>query len=75
MVGVIAAVCEQARDRSSGADQGGGHRDIVGVSGAEQQDAGSSGFIGEAVELSGPPAARAAYGLLEVPPFAPAAER
>ena len=75
MVGVVAAVGEQAAEGSGGADQRGGHADIVGVSGAEQQDPGPAIVVDQTMELGGPTAAGAAYALLEVPPFAPDAER
>ena len=75
MIGVVALVGEQPADRAGGMDQGGGHADIICVSGAEQQHPRTPLIVDQAVELGGPAAARAAYPLLEVPPFAPEAER
>ena len=75
MVGVVSLVGEQAAERIGGAHQGRGHADIVDVSGAEQQHARPSAVVDQAVELGRPAASGAADGLVEGPPFAPAAER
>jgi hypothetical protein len=75
MVGVVAAVGNQTAEGADGADQIGGNGDVVDVACRKQKDPGSSLGVGQAVELRRAPAARAANGLREVPPFAPAAER
>ena len=75
VVGVVAAVGDQAAEGADGADQIGGNGDVVDVACREQKDSGSPLGVGQAMELRRAPAARAADGLCEVPPFAPAAER
>ena len=75
MVGIVTAVGDEAGHGSRGLDQPARHRDIVGVSCRQQQHARSPEGIGHTVDLGGPAPARAAYGLSEGPPFAPAAER
>src|SRR5512143_1310879 len=75
MVGVIALVGQQSSEWSCGLDQRLGHVDVIDVSGAEQQHTGASIVVDQAVDLGRSAATRAAYGLCEGPPFAPAAER
>lgn len=75
MVGIVAAVGNEAAERADSADQVGGDSDVVDVAGGQQQDPGPALGVGQAVELRRAPATRAADGLREVPPFAPAAER
>ena len=75
MVGVIPSISDEPSDGPSGIDQGSGQTDVVGVATAEQQDAGAASIVGQPMQLGGSSAARAAYCLEEVPPFAPAAER
>lgn len=75
MAGVVASIGEEAAEPAGGLDEGGGETDVVGVAAAEQQDARTAPIVGQTVQLGGSPAARAAYRLEEVPPFAPAAER
>lgn len=75
MVGVIAAIGDQAAERTNGLDQISGDGDVVDVAGGEQKDPGPSLGVGQTVEFRRAPAARATDGLAEVPPFAPAAER
>ncbi len=75
MAGVVASIGDEPPDRSCGMDQSGGETDVVGIAAAEQQDAGAAPVVGQAMQLGGSSAARAAYCLEEVPPFAPAAER
>jgi hypothetical protein len=52
-----------------------GHADIVDVAGAEQEHTGPATLVDQAMDLGGAASARAAYGLEEGPPFAPAADR
>lgn len=75
MVGVVPSIGDEPSDRPCGIDQGGGQADVVGIAAAEQQDAGAALVVGQPMQLGGSSAARAAYPLEEVPPFAPAAER
>ena len=75
MVGVVSAVGDQPPDRACRAHEVARHADVVGVAGREQQHAGPACVVRQPVELRGPPAARAANALGEIPPFAPAAER
>jgi hypothetical protein len=55
VVGGVAAVGEQAEDPACSLDEGGGHGDVVGISGAEQQHALASCLVGEPVELGRAP--------------------
>ena len=75
MVGVVGLVGNELSDRAGTLDQLRGDRDVVGIARGQDQDAGSSLLIGEGVELAGAAAAGLAEGLLERPPFPPAAER
>ena len=75
MAGVVASIGDEPPDRPCGPYQSGGETDVVGIAAAEQQDAGAAPVVGQTMQLGGSPAARAAYCLEEVPPFAPAAER
>lgn len=75
VIGVIAAVGDQAADRQAMIEQIGCHGDIVDVASAEQQHARAPLSVGQPVELRCPAAARPADRLREGPPFAPPAER
>lgn len=75
MAGVVASIGDEPADGPCGMYQGGGETDVVGVTTTKQQDAGATPVVGQAMQLGGSSAARAAYCLEEVPPFAPAAER
>jgi len=75
MVGVVAAVGDQAADRAGPVQQGAGEADVVDVSGCQQQYAGPPLTIGQGVELARLAAAREAERLGIGPPFAPPAER
>ena len=75
MVGVVAFVGQQFSEGPCGLDQRLGNADVVDVSGAEQEDTRAAEVVDQAVDLGRPTSARAAYGLGEGPPFAPAAER
>ena len=75
MAGVVASIRHQPPEGTGGLDQVARHDDVVGVAGAEQQDARPALIVHQAMDLGRPAAARAAYALDEGPPFAPAAER
>ena len=75
MVGVVAFVSQELLEGACGLDQGVGHADVVDVSGAEQQHPGPAALVDQAMDLGGAAPTRAAYGLEEAPPFAPAADR
>jgi hypothetical protein len=75
LAGVVGTVgdqlsgCRDALHQRRRADQ------IMGLSGRDGEGQRPAGVVGYGVNFGRPSAARAADGLLEVPPFAPAAER
>lgn len=75
MVGVVAAIGDQAVDWPGLLQEGAGDADIVDVAGGQQQDAGPSLAVAQRVEFAGLAAARLAERLDVGPPFAPPAER
>ena len=75
VIGVIAAIRQQALEGSGRLDRGMSHGNVVGVSGAEQQHAGPATVVHQAMDLRRSTASRASYALEEGPPLAPAAER
>lgn len=75
MVGVVAAVGDQALYRTGLLEQGAGDADVVDIAGTQQQDPGAPQAIGQGVELARLAAAREAERLGVGPPFAPPAER
>ena len=75
MASIVAAVRDQAPEPAGGGDQRGCETDIVGIAAAEQEHARTTAIVGQPMQLGGSSAARTAYRLGEVPPFAPAAER
>jgi len=75
VVAVVGFVSKQPDDTACGCNQCWGHDDIVGVAGAQEQHPWPPLGIGQGVDFGCPSTARAADGLLERPPFAPAAER
>ena len=73
--GVVGAVGQEAtRDRRALED---GRRadQVVGVSCGQNQSAWTTLIVGQGVDLGRSAAARSPYGVVEGPPFAPAAER
>ena len=75
MIGVVAAVGDQAADWANPLDQPGGDADVIDVSRRQKQNAWTPVLVGQRVELARPAAARVAKRLGERPPFPPAAER
>jgi hypothetical protein len=75
VVGVVASIGNEPSERPCGIDQVGGQADVIGIAATEQQNPRASLVVGQSVQLCGSSAARAAYPLEEVPPFAPAAQR
>lgn len=75
MVGVIAPVGDEAMRWSGGLHQSPREGDVIGIARGKQQNPWPAESIGQPVQLAGPAAPRAAYGLREGPPFPPAAER
>ena len=72
--GVVGAVGEET-GRVRTAEQTAGTDQVVGVAGREQQGSWTALVVGQRVDFGRSPAARAADGVGEGPPFAPAAER
>jgi hypothetical protein len=75
VIGVVGSIGQETRDRSCGVNQVSSHGDVVGIAGAQQKNPRPADFVGQPMELGGSPPSGTAYGLGEVPPFAPAAER
>ncbi len=76
LTGVIGTICEQALwGRDAQQQQRSDANQVVGLTGRQGKRDGPSDVIGYGVNFGCPSAARAADGLLVVPPFAPAAER
>ena len=75
MVGVVAAVGDQASHWAGPLEQGAGDADVVDIAGTQQQDAGAAQAVCQGVELARLAAAREAERLDVGPPFAPPAER
>src|SRR5690606_32104243 len=75
-VAVVPTVGKQPVEAAAGRfDQRWGHRHVGCITGRDQQDAWTSGSVGQSVDLAGSSTARGADALREAPPFAPAAER
>ena len=75
LAGVIGPIGDQALRRGYAPEQGGHPNQIMGLPGCHGEGQGSAKVVGYGVNFGRPSAARSADGLLEVPPFAPAAER
>lgn len=73
--GVIGAICDQALRRGYPSEQGRHASQIMDLPWGQGEGQGPAKGIGYGVNLGRPSAARPADRLLEVPPFAPAAER
>lgn len=74
-VGVIGSVGQKAAGMSDHADKAACTSQIMGVAWRDQESQRAPGIIRQRVDFGGLPAARAADGIVEGPPFAPAAER
>jgi hypothetical protein len=74
-VGVVGPVCEQSSRRRDCRQQIACGRQVMAIAGCDQEGDGATSILGQRMDFCGAPAARAADRLLEVPPFAPAAER
>ena len=75
MVGVVAAIGDQAADRSGSLQQSTGDADVVDIARSQQQDTRPTQAVAQRVELAGLAAARLTERLEVGPPFAPPAER
>ena len=75
MVGIVAAIGEQAGDRTRPPEKGAGDADVVDVAGGQQQDTWPTVAVAQRVEFAGLAAPRLAERLEVGPPFAPPAER
>jgi len=75
LAGVVGTVGDQLPRRGDAPEQRRHADQIVGLPGGEAEGQRPSGMIGYGVNFGRPSAARSADGVLEVPPFAPAAER
>ncbi len=73
--GVIGPVTDQALRRGNAPEQGGRASQIMGLPGRHGERQGPAEGVGYGMNFGRPSAARSADGVLEVPPFAPAAER
>src|SRR5580698_9415565 len=74
-LGVIGSVGQQAARMLNHADQGSRADKIVGVAGRDHEGERPAYVVGQRVDFGRLAAARAANGVVEGPPFAPAAER
>src|SRR5690606_5972121 len=75
LASVIGAVRQQAaRHRTALKDKSRSDQ-IMGVAGCEGEAEGPAMLVGQGMNLGSPSAARTSDGMLERPPFAPAAER
>lgn len=74
-VGIIGFVADQASGRSGDAQQRQRHADVGDIAGCQGKRDRSAAIIGQAVDLPGPPAARAADCFLSLPIFEPATDR
>ncbi len=72
---VIGAIGDQPLRGGDVLEQGGGPDQIVGLAGGHGKGDGPADVVGYGMNLGRPSAARSADGVLEGPPFAPAAER
>ena len=72
---VVCAVGQAQIGGRQGPDQFGGGAQVAELTGRNYEGDGAAQAIDDSVDLSGAPAAGAAYGLGESPPFPPAAQR
>ena len=74
-IGVIGPVGENCLGLMAHCQQTTDPDEVMDVAGRDQQDMGAADIIGQGVDFCRLSAARAAEGVVEGPPFAPAAER
>jgi hypothetical protein len=72
---VVGTIGEQPRRAWHDREQRPGAIEIVGVASGKLEGEGPPLIVAQGMDLGRPPAARAADGMTEGPPFAPAAER
>jgi len=72
---VIGAVGDEAPGYGDVSEKGGRTDQIVDLTGGHGEGHGTADVIGQGMNFGRPSAARSTDGVLEVPPFAPAAER
>jgi len=75
LAGVVGPIGDQASRRGYAPEQGGYPDQIMGLPGGHGEGQRPAKIVGYGVNFGRPSAARSADGLLEGPPFAPAAER
>jgi len=73
--GVIGPVGENSLGPMAHGEQATHPDEVVDITGRDQQDMGTADIIGQRVDFGRLTAARATDGVVEGPPFAPAAER
>src|SRR5688572_29660346 len=74
-VGIISSIGQEPSRRRNGRQQIACGGQVVAIARRDQESNRATSILGQRVDFCGAPAARAADRLLEVPPFAPAAER
>lgn len=74
-IGVVGAIGQQGFGQRPDGQQPAGAFEVVDVAGSDQQHTRPAIAVGQRVDFGGLPAARATDGIVEGPPFAPAAER
>ena len=72
---IIGAVGEQLLGRGAALKDTGGAGQVMGVAGRQGEGKGPAGLVCQGMNFGSPSAARTSDGLVESPPFAPAAER
>ena len=75
MIGIVGFVCDQLFEGPRPLDQLSGDRDVVRITGGQDQDARPALLVRECVELARASATGLPKRLLKGPPFPPAAER
>ncbi len=73
--GVVGAVCDQACRARQQSEKGSSAIEIVGIAGSKLEGERPAPIIRQRVDLRRAATARAPDGMVEGPPFAPAAER
>ena len=74
-VAVVGGVGDQSFGRRQATDEGEGNRGVAALTGRNLDGQGPARAVDGEMDLGGPAAARAAYGLEAAPPLPPAAER
>ena len=75
LICIISPVSQQPPWCGDPLKEQGGANQIMGLPRCNRQSEGTAPFVGYGMNFSRPSAARSSDGLLEIPPFAPAAER